>query len=773
MRKIYVWLVMIAVFLSSCGGKPQEQMQNDDGDVPFAGDSIEWGEQYDAGKYLIREKVIPNPDEPLFRELESEWVISQNDLRMLDGVIWRVAYVVNSSNAMEKAFLQQLKPPYDEWVTVDVTEPVTIQVEGSFKSWFVDQVIGESDGAVYFTVKPWQPTEVYLGRYDRDGFTVLQELTEFTDEIADMRKLWSGGTGSVCFYGDRCGSVLMITENFLTKELVSLPDHIQTVKGMTWNPQRETACWFGITDGKPGAWTVKEGVSLLSDFNSDTFNPDDWQGFAAAIDGEGSIYLANSQEIWKYDGRSEMLLRFQPRDYIITELYAMEAEEDGSLRIFANVDGESCILWLQEGEEIQTAKEEVILALMIEDRDLQRAVTHFNRQSDKYHVTLSVLLDTDSLYGGVSAREEMRTKVQMLLSTGEGPDILDSAFVPDDMLESYVAKGILGCVDDVPESGQQYFQAAFQRGTVDGRLYGIPYNCNSLDGAVYSQSFSAGRESWTLSELMEAVRASDAKILQKGLRGFFIVRNYGLYDAGNTAFIDWEKGESHLDEEPFVEFLKFAKEYADDRESGGLRYGKENAEMLASGELLAVTSSGDLLTNANYLKACFDGEPSMLGYPRTEGNGIYVYTFNLYLNASTQCEEGAKEFLRFLISENEQKRLVTKSDERDMSSISIPVNLGALDTYIATNLSMLSRHAGSSGVFNNDGISYEIMELTDEDIKTFRWMIDQAHPHDRQVMGIISIASEELEPYFSGAVSAEEAARKLDNRVQLYLDERK
>lgn len=36
---------------------------------------------------------------------------------------------------------------------------------------------------------------------------------------------------------------------------------------------------------------------------------------------------------------------------------------------------------------------------------------------------------------------------------------------------------------------------------------------------------------------------------------------------------------------------------------------------------------------------------------------------------------------------------------------------------------------------------------------------------------VVDILSEELEPFFAGQCSAEEAARKLDNRVQLYLDE--
>ena len=68
----------------------------------------------------------------------------------------------------------------------------------------------------------------------------------------------------------------------------------------------------------------------------------------------------------------------------------------------------------------------------------------------------------------------------------------------------------------------------------------------SLRFAAYPKDSFKGKKSITIEELMQAVKESDAKILQTGLSGVGIVYYYGLYDDDNAAFVDWEKGESHL-----------------------------------------------------------------------------------------------------------------------------------------------------------------------------------------------------------------------------------
>lgn len=772
MRKTIAMVFVIIIFLSSCGMNSKESTTGTGDQDTAAWDTngavsaVEWWDQVvqssnaDAGNYRIQETVIPNPDEALYAELGEGGKIWEQDLRMKDGVICRVAEIRNS-NSIEKIYLQLLKPPYDRWITADVTEPASVQAEGDFQAWYVRQVIGEKDGAVYCTVWPWQPEQVYLGRYDQDGFTVVRELTTLSEEYRRGRSvLWSDRDNNVYYYGMFSDSVLTLTDDYDAERIIPMSVRAQEIWGMVWDPRKEAACCYGSLDNRPGIWSVEEGEMLLDGFEGlQSVTPGE-RDLVAAINEEGTVYLANRQELWSYNGESELLLRFPDRDYTLTEMYGMEVLEDGGLRIFANVDGEICVLELQENNEVQTAKEEVVIAMMHEDQNLQRAVTHFNRRSDKYHVTVNVLLkDYDPF--SENDRDELQTRMRLLLGTGQGPDIFSDAFVPLGLGETYAAKGVLECVDDVPEEGEQYLQAALEGGMLGGNLYGIPYYC-SLQYAVYSKSFAGNRTSWTMPELMEAVRKSDAKVLHGSLSGFYIVRDYGLSDDGNTAYIDWEKGESHLDEKPFIELLEFAREYSDDRDSNTL-----NMSMLASGELIAIDSySDELVRNMNYLNDCFGGEPALLGYPRTEGNGIYAYTQNLYLNHSAQCKEGAKEFLKFLISAEEQRRLVTKAsarDSRDMSTPFLPVNMEAVDSFIATCI----------GMWAGDDSSESDSVITDEDIETFRWLLEQAHPARSRAYAIIDIIWEELEPYFAGDISAEEAARKLDNRVQLYLDERK
>lgn len=52
------------------------------------------------------------------------------------------------------------------------------------------------------------------------------------------------------------------------------------------------------------------------------------------------------------------------------------------------------------------------------------------------------------------------------------------------------------------------------------------------------------------------------------------------------------------------------------------------------------------------------------------------------------------------------------------------------------------------------------------------FMRDHAKPDDAKVYAVYRIVMEELNPYFDGSISAQEAAERLQNRVQLYLNER-
>lgn len=248
--------------------------------------------------------------------------------------------------------------------------------------------------------------------------------------------------------------------------------------------------------------------------------------------------------------------------------------------------------------------------------------------------------------------------------------------------------------------------------------------------------------------------------------------SYYIYLNDNKTFIDWENGKSHLTEEPFLDLLEFAKEHADD----GQHTWENDAEAVKEGKMIAVnpTVSGGLY-NFDYLSRLentFLGEPAHLGYPRSEGNGIYVRPRLFLLNVRSDNREGAEIFLRYLLSEETQMRLVEFSVDDFPPGVG---EVGAEMPNLAVRLSALERSIELGLQKGPNSLVYNLFHdgLTEEQAQWLHFLIENARPGNFYVQEIESIIYEELEPYFQGQRTAEDAARILDNRVQLYLDERK
>lgn len=320
--------------------------------------------------------------------------------------------------------------------------------------------------------------------------------------------------------------------------------------------------------------------------------------------------------------------------------------------------------------------------------------------------------------------------------------------------------GYLECLDGVITDESAYLQAAFDSSRMDGHLYGIPYDCQ-FDFVSYKKADAGERISWTLQELVEAVRASDAEVLEEDCTGYSLIMRYALKDNSNTAYIDWEKGESHLSEQPFLDLLAFAKEYADtdDKKKEGFSY----RSMFGFSRL----------DDMKFIYSQVGEDTAVLGYPREQGNGIYVTSNELYLNACSGCKEGAKEFFRYLLSEEEQIKYVTYDSWKQMHEYnlqSISGNIGSFPVYLAAYEPLvayeLARDA-DPGSYDSRG------KYTEEMIESFYFILEHAELDNYNITPLEDVVWEELAPYFEGQISAEEAAEKLHNRVQLYLDERK
>lgn len=262
---------------------------------------------------------------------------------------------------------------------------------------------------------------------------------------------------------------------------------------------------------------------------------------------------------------------------------------------------------------------------------------------------------------------------------------------------------------------------------------------------------------------MQVIGESDAEILFwyfSEPNAMAIVTEYGLYDNENADYIDWAKGESHLAEEPFIRLLEFAGEYADTGEYGT----EEVLPMLQDGRIAGARISLWKLGMLDYAENFFPGGTSYIGYPDCSGGrGIYARTQCIYVNQATEQMEGITEFFRFLLSEEAQRLCVA-----DGECYQLPVRLSTISYLIEQE----QTKAEKPGEYGTGSISWLEDGLDEGQLETLQELLDQARPYKFYAMEIEDILYEELTPYFQGARSVEETVAILDNRVQLYLDER-
>lgn len=722
--------------------------------------------------YHFQETVIPDPPGVVGNVSERKYSISGSALRLCGDTFYRFVQLSATEEPYQwKNYIQLLKPPYQEWVTEEI---------GSSEDSLIS-ILGEKQDGLVFLMRDRDKKDnglytYYLAHWQQgsDGLDRVQE-SEFDSEetvFSDNGEFFATSAGGYCYYDFwKSGTVILFDEQFRLEEKKELGEGIR-VCGVLQDPESESLLWYGMKDLEAGVWNLEDGTPVLKEGQSlGTVNA---MNFHAAYGADGVLYLTDNQNLWRIaEGELTAVCRFFDRDYPLTELYGMETLEDSSLLLHTKCTGEELVLRIEGNHEPLPEKQEIKIAspnpLMY---DLNVAIAKFNRTNEQYYVTMQYPYDPLSDTGGDirAALEEFKNKLQMELSAGRGPDLYLCRISNGGVINpsAMAREGYLQSLEGVLEDEEDYWTAALEAGRIDGIQYGIPYSCH-LNLVAYSRDFVGGRTAWTLQELMEAARESDAEILQWGYDGIDIVLYYGLYDNDNRDFIDWETGESHLDEEPFKDLLEFAREYADDIDITIPDYERLMKDV-AEGRILAVynfmetnwgTIWGDSLES---LETIFQGEPVCIGYPRSKGNGIYASPEMFFMNANSDKREGVEELLRFLLSDEVQRRLNYETMVENYAiPPTLPVRLSALEEGIETAREKKER--GVAGSLWNP-------ILTEEQAEAARFLIENAQPARWKITEVEDILFEELQLYFQGQRSLKETVKILDNRVQLYLDER-
>ncbi len=724
---IWVCMMVLALFCTGCDGAKQQQ--------GALGGETQAAEVY----YEIRETIVPDPDKELVQTLSAEEYIRNLDLLMEDDILYRLAQKAEMVDEVlwgNEYYFQELTTSGTGW------ETIAVPLDYWGKSYFFDGIIRKEEDKVLCVVSrgvtdPNEEVEQYLGAFDKNG------SGELLGKLPENDMQWY-----VTLDGEMYGYPTLPGGDWVYVDAEFANVRKQQVDGKIYGlyqvPDTKEVYWYGEKTDGYGCWDMETGRPLYQGIQEIAFLE------AVAITPLKKAYFADVNGVWEYSPEhpeGTQIIDFFDRYYMPEEIISITANGEDAFSLLVKMDGEYLILQIKKTDRVPPEKQQIVLATYFEDgTTMNDLVVQFNRQSDLYEVVLTY---PEKGQDGFAFADS----IQMELAAGRGPDLFLNGLIS---LDSLAQNGYLQSLDGLLKE-EEYWDAALECGKVNGSLYGMPYEAYLLS-ASYSEKLTGGKSRWTLKELMNAVRSSDAEILQQGYNGMDIVIYYGMLDNSNTEFIDWEQGISHLNEETFVEFLQFAYDYADN----GAILPEDFGEAIQDGRIAAI-SGPYTMSHLNYVQECFQEEDSNIGFPREEGNGIYVSANMVFLNSNSKVSEGAKEFLKFITSKGIQLRYA----EKNYSGGFFPIHKEAIDKQIE----LKSLEEESELLAKMNGIYFQHYGFSEEREEVLKFFFKHSQPGVWKADPLLGIFTEELEPFFAGDCTAQEAADKLHSRIQLYLDE--
>lgn len=404
--------------------------------------------------------------------------------------------------------------------------------------------------------------------------------------------------------------------------------------------------------------------------------------------------------------------------------------------------------------------------------DLKRAITSFNKESDKYQIEVTSYEDQDSN----GSYDEKIKRLNNDLVAGKIPDILlvDSN-IP---FESYVSKGLIADLNGFFEKDEtikreDYLENVLEAFSMDGKLYRIAPSFN-IQTLAAKKSIVGDKTSWTVDEFLEVAKNNpDAKMFGDEMTNSNFLNQMIMMNIGS--YINYETGECHFDSDSFKKLLEYAKDnfpteinydelYSDDN------YWQEREMAYREGKAILRSEYIYNLRTLKYDEVGYMGEETtFIGVPSDNGCGSTIYpNTTLAVMAKAKNPDGAWEFIKTLLSDEAQSS--------NMNS-GLPLKLSAYDKLKekAKEKPYWENEKGEKEYYDDNvwvGEQQFVCEPnTDEDnekIMNFIKSVTNVRSYDSDLFKIID---EETQAYFSGQKSVDEITDLIQNRVSTYVNE--
>lgn len=376
------------------------------------------------------------------------------------------------------------------------------------------------------------------------------------------------------------------------------------------------------------------------------------------------------------------------------------------------------------------------LGYLWEDYDCTEDITAFNRAGTGWRITTRGFSDPETL--------------NLALLNGE----LDLLYLQDaDLLRNYAAKGLLAPIDSAVTDRilRNVVAACTDRGVCSWLPREIRYLfCSTIPAAAVTNPADledldrlaalidrACPESWECETKENVLRCA--------------------LDQGFDSWIDWETRTARFTDDSFLSLLRFADRFEDSQEEADAnRNGYYNAGI---GHFKVY----EQVQNNTYSMSVRDDPETgrkaqvLFPFPSAGHRGLSMYVGGFYAAVDGDGLPGARAFLEFLFSNTDWY------DEPETVREIYDANWPVQEAHCRA---LLEKHRALSG-------DVTVSPEYDRDLTDWMILLEQAdHISSWTTTEVQSIILEEAQPYFHGDVTAEECARRIQNRIEIYLSER-
>lgn len=555
-----------------------------------------------------------------------------------------------------------------------------------------------------------------------------------------------------------------------------------------------------LNDGRMATmlWSEEDGCYVLAVIDPVSHTVTDWYQFPNnAYDcftggGEYDLYYSSGDSFYGYKLETETAEKLFNWINCDVDQYNISGKpvvlSDGTV-IAASISWNSdytesnaeLVRVMQKPYSETAQKQTLTLAVYYLDYNARNQVLKFNRNNPDYRINIidySEYNNFDSEDGYDAGLTRLNTEIM----AGNIPDLIDLGSLST---SRYAARGILEDLYPYIEADPELSLDDLNRNVLrnfenKGKLYQTVagYSINSVVGA---SSVVGDTPGWTYNEFNTALAS-----MPEGCTPFNayttradILSNCLSFELDR--FIDWESGKCSFDTGEFAGLLEFCANFPAEFDWDNYEWTEDDSEYLriSRGQQMLLNTYIFSFDDVLYYDMYFGGDATYIGYPSNDGTGSYFSSRGGSYAITTACKnkDAAWSFIREFFTEDYQR-----------SAYYFPTNVNCFNEILKEAMTpeyemvdgnyLLDENGDrimiAKGTFWTDNNNYvDYYAMTQEQADKLIALIDSIDCSYEYDSELIELITDQATAFFEGQKSAQEVAKLVQSKVNIYVNEQR